>query len=116
MGRLLWPFALVAAFVGGLANGRIVRHGQSVALDRTVTRLQEQVATLQARLRTRESAAGAPQSSAAADGGAAYDSPRVGMRPGERFAAVTTIDDFAPVDRSASRRSAAQPQADPAAR
>lgn len=114
MGRLLWPLALVATFVGGLAVASITRHGQSVAQDRTVTRLQEQVATLQARLRTRESVAGLPQPGAIAPAGTPYGSSTAGVRAGERFAAATVIDGFTPVDRFAPRRGAVQPQSDSA--
>jgi HEAT repeat protein len=60
MGRLFWPLALVIAFVvgcwaGGAARSRPGAAKTSDAPEETVTRLQQQVTTLQARLHARES-------------------------------------------------------------
>src|SRR3990167_6889004 len=71
MGRLLWPLALVVTFVIGGAAGGLARKGPSAAPDvdqqKTVSRLEQQVTTLQARLRARESPAqaGAPAGTSA---------------------------------------------------
>jgi len=69
MGRLLWPLALVVTFFIGWAAAAFVRTGpaavQEAEQHETVTRLQQQVDTLQARLRAREDLAAVRQSGAA---------------------------------------------------
>ena len=74
MGRLLWPLALIVTFFVGWAAATFVRTGpaavQEAEQHETVTRLQQQVDTLQARLRAREDLAALRQSGAA--------SPRLG--------------------------------------
>lgn len=112
MGRLVWPLALVATFVVGLAVGSVIRQGQSAAQDKTVSRLQQQVSTLQARLRARDNAPGQqPGSTAPAD--SPHGSPGAGTRPSDRFAAAV-MEDLAVPDRAGRRGGAAQPRSDPA--
>lgn len=71
MGRLLWPVALIVTFFIGLAVAGVARKGPSVAQDPdqqdTVARLQQQVDTLQARLRAREDLAATRRSAASMD-------------------------------------------------
>jgi hypothetical protein len=71
MGRLLWPLALVIAFLVGLAVGGVGRKdpaaGQDTESQEMIGRLQQQVATLQARLRAREDLAASRQASGSAD-------------------------------------------------
>ena len=86
MGRLLWPLALVITFLAGLAVGGVAWKAPSAeqAVDHlrgTVGRLQQQVSTLQARLRARESLAASRQSGMAAQAGAPS-----GADPGARGA------------------------------
>ncbi|MBI2158420.1 MAG: HEAT repeat domain-containing protein [Candidatus Rokubacteria bacterium] len=75
MGRLLWPLALVVTFAIGWAAGGLARKGPSAAPDvdqpKTVSRLEQQVTTLQARLRAREGSApaGAPAGTSAGASG-----------------------------------------------
>ena len=112
MGRLVWPLALVATFVVGLAVGSVIRQGQSAAQDKTVSRLQQQVSALQARLRARDNAPGQqPGSTAPAD--SPHGSPGAGTRPSDRFAAAV-MEDLAVPDRAGRRGGAAQPRSDPA--
>ncbi len=71
MGRLLWPLALVVTFLIGWAAAGLAGKGLSAVpevdhLRETISRLQQQVGTLQARLRARESLAGSRQSGATA--------------------------------------------------
>ncbi len=76
MGRLLWPLALIVMFFVGWAVAGVARKAPSVAQDpgqqETVSRLQQQVETLQARLRARENLAASRQSMASAD---RFDAP-----------------------------------------
>ena len=69
MGRVLWPLALVVTFFVGWAAATFVRTGpaavQEAEQHETVTRLQQQVDALQARLRAREDLAALRQSGAA---------------------------------------------------
>jgi hypothetical protein len=67
MRRLLWPAALIATFLTGWAAAGVTRYGPWTApevteLRETVSRQQQQVATLQARLHARESLASARSS------------------------------------------------------
>src|SRR5712691_10436245 len=70
MGRLYWPLALVVTFFVGWAAATFVRTGpaavQEAEQHEAVTRLQQQVDTLQARLRAREDLAALRQSGSAA--------------------------------------------------
>jgi hypothetical protein len=70
MARLLWPLALVVTFFVGWGVGGVGRKPAGLpAADQqeTVTRLQQQIETLQARLRAREDLAAARQSRSTAD-------------------------------------------------
>src|SRR5439155_4661542 len=78
MRRLLWPSVLVATFLVGWATGGVVRQPPTLRAGadpdhETIARLQNQVDTLQARLRAREDLAmrresgGTSQSPAPAD-------------------------------------------------
>ena len=71
MGRLLWPIALIVTFFIGWAVAGVARKAPLVVHDpdhqETVARLQQQVETLQARLRVRDDVAASRQSRAAAD-------------------------------------------------
>lgn len=67
MGRLVWPLALVVTFFIGWSAAGAARKGPSTAgevghLQETVQRLQQQVGTLQARLRARDTLAASRQS------------------------------------------------------
>ena len=114
MGRLVWPIALAATFILGLAVGSVIRQGQSAPQDKTVSRLQQQVSTLQARLRARENAPGLQQPGATAPGDLPHGSPGAGTRPLDRFVAAAVMEDFAVPDRPGRRGGAAQPRSDPA--
>lgn len=92
MGRVVWPLALVVTFVAGLLLAGAVWKAPSATpeIDRlrdTVSRLQQQVTTLQARLRARESATAPRQYEAMASVGA-FEEPPPGTRPGDRVAAL----------------------------
>jgi hypothetical protein len=70
MGRLLWPLALIVTFFIGWGVAGVGRKPAGMpAADQqeTVTRLQQQVETLQARLRAREELAAVRQSRSTAD-------------------------------------------------
>ena len=89
MQRLLWPAALVVAFLVGWGVADVARHGRSRVAgadhsDETVKQLQAQIMTLQARLHARETLNGSahgPGSSASASSttssGKALSSSRV---------------------------------------
>jgi hypothetical protein len=71
MARLLWPLALVVAFVAGWAVSDVARREPALVqevdrLQKTVSRLLVQVDTLQARLRAREQLAASQRSGTAA--------------------------------------------------
>lgn len=75
MRRLLWPAALIATFLTGWAAASVTRYGPWTApevteLRETVTRQQQQVATLQARLQARENLASARSAGESASSGA----------------------------------------------
>lgn len=72
MGRLLWPVALIVTFLVGWAVGGVARNpsGTVPAADNereTVSRLQQQIETLQARLRARDDLVASRQSGATAE-------------------------------------------------
>src|SRR5438477_8649807 len=105
MGRLYWPLALVVTFFVGWAAATFVRTGPAAVHEaeqhETVTRLQQQVDTLQARLRAREDLAAVRQSGAA--------SPRLGVteeRPASqgiaRSARAESFQSVVHADRAAS--------------
>ncbi len=113
MGRFRWPLALVVAFFIGWAAAGAARKAPSPApevdrLQDTVNRLQQQVDTLQARLRAREDLAALRQPGATAQGGApSRATAGAGVPPANSF--------FATEGRSAPgsvarRGGAAQPQ------
>jgi HEAT repeat protein len=99
MGRLFWPLALVLAFFIGWAAGGVTHRRPSMSKEReeapqeTVSRLQQQVMTLQARLHARDTLAAKGQAgetgSASAgsrvysrDNGSAYSRGPVFVAPG----------------------------------
>lgn len=71
MGRVLWPLALVIVFFVGWAAAEFVRTGPAAVQEArqhdTIARLQQQVDTLQARLRAREQLAALRQPGAGTD-------------------------------------------------
>jgi HEAT repeats len=94
MGRFAWPLALVVTFFAGLAVAGVAWKASSTTheVDRlrdTVSRLQQQVSTLQARLRARENAT-APRQYGATVSTEAFEEPSSGpgARPGGRIASV----------------------------
>jgi hypothetical protein len=111
MGRLFWPLALVGTFIIGWAAASVVLKGSAGTpdveqLQQTVRRLQDQVGTLQARLRAREDlAASRPSAGAGAQAGAARG-PYSG--PGSRFLAGAVTEERALADRTARGGDAAQ--------
>ena len=96
MDRLLWPLAFVATFVIGWGSATIVRKATGPS-DSTqaqeVVRLQQQVTTLQARLRAREDLAagrsGSDGYSASASGGADERAASAGRGRGFDLASMT---------------------------
>jgi hypothetical protein len=95
MGRAVWPLALVGTFGLGVAVGHVVLPERSTTRDRTVSRPQQQVSMLQARLHARESPqpSGAP---APVDGSPAFAGAR--PRSFDRLAAAAVTDEpMAPV-------------------
>lgn len=118
MGRVLWPLAVIVTLALGLVAA-VALTGQSVApevesLRETVTLLKQQVSTLQARLRARESAGGVGR-------GVSTVSTPPGAYPGAetpatgRFAAAAASDDRRVQDSPAQGGAAAQPQGGPQA-
>lgn len=97
MERLLWPLAFVAAFGVGLTTGALLWKGQSAvqeaARGETTNRLEQQVNTLQARLRAYEDVAAARPS--APPSGASASSM-------SRFFASAVADERATADRPAA--------------
>jgi HEAT repeat protein len=95
MGRWLWPLALVVSFAGGWAIAGFSRVApdavQEARQHDTVTHLQQQVDTLQARLRAREELAAARPTAAAATASRAAE-PRATRDTG------ATVSRTAPVD------------------
>ncbi|MBI2161739.1 MAG: HEAT repeat domain-containing protein [Candidatus Rokubacteria bacterium] len=97
MGRLVWPLALVVTFFVGWTAAGVARKGPSAApevdhLQETVSRLQQQVGALQARLRARENLDVLRQSGATAQPGApsrSYAGARVPPTDPSVAAAVT---------------------------
>jgi hypothetical protein len=89
MARLVWPLALAATFVVGIAVGGVVKGklpGPSVEDSETVRHLRDQIATLQTRLRAREKLAAERPPDRTSDAAAPYvagSSPTVGRSGGE---------------------------------
>jgi hypothetical protein len=113
--RLFWPLVLVVTFLIGWAAAGVARKGLSAVPDvdqlrQTVSQLQQQVATLQARLRARESLSASRVSGATAQGAApsgAYSG--AGVPSANPFVAAVTEGPTAP-ERLARGGGAAQPQ------
>jgi len=97
MGRVLWPLALLVTFALGWAAGGVVRKERAVSESdaqlETVSRLQQQVSTLQAQLRARERAAVSRQSRAATGAAPAGASSGSGSAPADRFLAAATVEE-----------------------
>ncbi|MGH7391748.1 MAG: HEAT repeat domain-containing protein [Candidatus Rokuibacteriota bacterium] len=115
--RLLWLLALVVTFVVGLAAGGAVRTTPSASpeVDRlrgTVSRLEQQVSTLQARLRARESAPGARPPGPTAYGDSRQLYTGAGPRPADRIAAGAVGQERPSADRVAGDTDARAPQAE----
>src|SRR5262245_33158267 len=115
MGRLFWSLAFVLAFLLGLSTAGMVRKSPSTGsevdrLKETVTRLEQQVATLQARLRARESASGPRPSGSTALADVPPFPSRPTARPEDRIALGAVVQDATSPDRDARRGGAAQPQ------
>lgn len=110
MGRLFWPCALAVTFFIGWAAGGVPRKGPPAGGEGdqdTVSRLRQQVSTLQARLRARDDLAAARQSGATAEAGAPS---RAGVSRADRsFAAAVTEERRFP-ESLARGGGAAQPQ------
>jgi hypothetical protein len=102
MERLLWSLALVGTFIAGWAAAGVVLKSSTLApdvaeLQDTVTRLEQQVVTLQARLRARDTLA-APRSSPTPTGSAdatpsARPAPGSIAGPGPRLLAGAVAQD-----------------------
>jgi hypothetical protein len=112
MRYLLWALVLVVTFGLGLAVGGVGWKGSSAKQEvdherETVSRLQQQVGMLQARLRARENPTARRDASSESPSG-------TGTWPGERFASAAIMDGMIP-DRPARRGSAAPRQGGPAA-
>ena len=106
-GRILLPLALLAMFVVGWSAAVIVRNASAPAEStqaQEVSRLQQQVATLQARLRSREDLAAARQSRDAfsADAPGATRDRRSFADRGDRGANFAGLMPGAPVERGAA--------------
>ena len=114
MERLLWPLALVTTFILGLAVGGVVWKGRSAVPEETVSRMQQQISTLQARLRVRENVPALPQPGAAARADTPPGLSAAATWPADRVAGAAVMDDFAVRDRAARRAGAAQRPSDPA--
>lgn len=119
MERLVWPLACVVTFGVGLSTGALLWKGQSAVQEadraETAARLEQQVTTLQARLRAYEDVTGARPSSssspAATGAGASSTSRFVGTAVADerttaelRTSAATTAQPGSPsIDRASSR-------------
>ena len=105
MGRLYWPLALVVTFFVGWAGATFVRTGpaavQEAEQHEAVTRLQQQVDTLQARLRAREDLATSRPSGAASPRSGATDE-RPASQSIARSARAELSQSALPADRAAS--------------
>src|SRR5262245_34808455 len=114
MGRLFWSLAFVLAFLLGLSAAGMLLTSPSTGsevdrLKEMVTRLEQQVATLQARLRARESVPGPRPSSSTAHADMPPFSSRATTEPADRIALGAVMQDATSPDRDARRGTAAQP-------
>ena len=113
MGRWLWSLAFLVTFFLGLAAGRAAFKGPSAAdvtVEETVSRLQQQVTTLQARLRARENLVGLRQGESSGSTSASGSS--VAATPlADRIAAAAIAETPIPAARPARPDAAAAPQA-----
>ena len=110
MGRLLWPLALVGTFIVGWAAAGVAPKAPAAAADvdklqETVSRLQQQVGTLQARLRARENLTASRPSGASTQAGSDTYSGA-----GNRFLAGAVTEDRIFADRPARGGDTAQSQ------
>jgi HEAT repeat protein len=113
MGRWLWVCAFLVAFVLGLAAGRAAFKGPSAAdvtAEETVSRLQQQIGTLQARLRARENLG--PARPGEGNGSVSASSSSVAGTPlADRIAAAAIAESPIPASRPARPETAASVQA-----
>jgi HEAT repeat protein len=102
MGRLFWPLALVVTFFIGWAAAGVAHRGPSAAKEidqpqETVSRLEQQVNTLQARLHARETLAsrqaGGTTPAGAASGAYSGTSPGRAAAPPSRFVASAFMEE-----------------------
>src|SRR5262245_14800614 len=115
MGRLFWALAFVLTFLLGLvAAGFVVKAPSTVSevdrLKETVSRLEQQVATLQARLRARESVFPQWHSSSTAHADMPPFPSRTTAPAADRIARGAVVQDATSPDRDAPRGTAVQPQ------
>ena len=106
MGRLRWPLAFVVTFALGSTAGAVVAPRLAVdevaRLREAAGRLQRQVEALQARLRARESFAGARQAGATAPAGAPQGpDAAAGAQTPDHIAAAVVMAERAALERSA---------------
>lgn len=119
MGRVLWSLALVVTFVLGLAAGRIAWKERPPLQEadqprEAVSRLQQQVTTLQARLRARENLAAPRQPSTTTQADAPQGSySGAGTRQPDRFTAAALTEERTSPNRAAPGAGAAPPQGAP---
>jgi hypothetical protein len=88
MGRLLWPLALAVTFFIGWAAAGVARKPSALQEGnqrQEVSRLQQQVTALQARLRAREDLVASRQSGAGYAAAPSGASSGAGAPPGSRF-------------------------------
>src|SRR5215510_1094724 len=114
MGRLFWSLAFVLAFLLGLSAAGMILTSPSTGsevdrLKEMVTRLEQQVATLQARLRARDSVPGPRPSSSTAHADMPPFSSKATTEPADRIALGAVVQDATSPDRDARRGTAAQP-------
>ena len=119
MTRLVWPLAFAATFVVGLAVGGVVKGklpGQAIEDSEVVRHLKEQVGTLQARLRARESLATArppdrkPEPASASGTASTASFGRSGGGAGEdRFIGRSSVIGPVSTDPATDRAAAASP-------
>jgi HEAT repeat protein len=112
MGRFVWPLALVVTFGLGWAAAGLAPQGLSIVShrdDETVTRLKNQVETLQARLRAREDLVAARQ--AASSGSASHDSAAAARAADPSFVRELRAAQGAKPSAATTEKAAANPAA-----
>jgi HEAT repeat protein len=114
MERALWPLVLVATFALGLTAGRAIWRESAGAPPEIVARLQQQISTLQARLRVKDTAPTAPGSEAPAPAEPRPGAFDTATRSADRVARVAVVDELAASERAARGGGAPQPQGQPA--